>query len=79
MDRDLEEQINDLINKSNKDLKTRIVRIVVRHQNKLLKDQARDLKTNNSSRNAPVTSRNTTSKDKKSNSTKSDTKYSLLL
>lgn len=45
MDRELEDQINDLINKSNKDLKTRIVRIVVRYQNKLLKEQARELKT----------------------------------
>lgn len=44
MDRELEEQIEDLINKSNKDLKTRIMRIVMRHHNKILKEQVRELK-----------------------------------
>lgn len=45
MDRELEEQIDELIQKSTKDLKTRICRVVIRHQNKLLKDQARELKS----------------------------------
>ena len=45
MDHELEEQIDELIQKSTKDLKTRICRVVIRHQNKLLKDQARELKS----------------------------------
>lgn len=45
MDRDLEEQIDDLIHKSTKDLKSRICRLVSRHETKLLKQQARDLKS----------------------------------
>ena len=45
MDRELEEQIDELIQKATKDLKTRICRVVIRHQNKLLKDQARELKS----------------------------------
>lgn len=45
MDRELEEQIEDLIQKATKDLKTRIVRVVSRHQTKLLREQARELKT----------------------------------
>ena len=49
MDRELEEQIDELIHKSTKDLKTRIIRIVVRHQNKLLKEQAREFKSAGSS------------------------------
>ena len=44
MDRDLDEQIDELINKATKDLKTKISRVVVKHQSKLLKDQARELK-----------------------------------
>ena len=45
MDRELEEQIDELIQKATKELKTRICRVVIRHQNKLLKDQARELKS----------------------------------
>tara|TARA_B110000908_G_C9895384_1_gene288615 strand:+ start:198 stop:500 length:303 start_codon:yes stop_codon:yes gene_type:complete len=45
MDRELDEQIDELIHKATKDLKTRIARVVVRHQNKLLKEQARELKS----------------------------------
>jgi hypothetical protein len=45
MDPEIEQQIDELIHKSTKDLKNRIVRLVVRHQNKLLKDQARELKS----------------------------------
>jgi len=45
MDRELEEQIDSIIQKATKDLKTRIVRIAIRHQNKLLKNQAREFKT----------------------------------
>jgi hypothetical protein len=45
MERELEEQIDDIIQKANKDLKSRIVRIVSRHQSKLLKEQARELKS----------------------------------
>jgi hypothetical protein len=49
MDRELEEQIDELIHKATKDLKTRIIRIVVRNQNKLLKEQAREFKSTGSS------------------------------
>ena len=45
MDSELEEQIDELIQKATKELKTRICRVVIRHQNKLLKDQARELKS----------------------------------
>ena len=44
MESELEQQIDELIQKVTKDLKTKILRVVYRHQNKLLKDQARDLK-----------------------------------
>ena len=44
MDRELEQHIDELITKATKDLKTRICRVAIRHQNKLLKEQARDLK-----------------------------------
>lgn len=44
MDSELEDQIDALINKSVKDLRTRIVRVVARHTNKSLKAQARELK-----------------------------------
>jgi hypothetical protein len=49
MDLELEEQIDELITKSVKDLKTKICRVVLRNQNKLLKDQARDFKNNKGS------------------------------
>jgi hypothetical protein len=89
MDRELEEQIDDLIHKATKDLKTRIVRIVVRHQNKLLKDQARELKAGTSiagtggSRGGrkttePVTSGGRVSNSKvtsRKSSSKKDSKY----
>jgi hypothetical protein len=82
MDRELEEQIDDLINKSIKDLKTRILRIMVRNQNKLLKDQARELKNGTStggtsvaSSRKPVEHSNTRkSKQKVTTSRKSSTK-----
>ena len=45
MDRELEDHIGDLINKSTKDLKTRIVRLVTRYNNKLLKEKTREFKT----------------------------------
>lgn len=45
MDRELEEQIDELIQKATKELKTRICRVVIRHQNKLLKEQAREFKS----------------------------------
>jgi hypothetical protein len=87
MDRELEEQIDDLINKSIKDLKTRILRIVVRNQNKLLKDQARELKNGTSTGTSVASSRKPAepSNTRKSNqkvtssrksSTKKDSKYS---
>jgi hypothetical protein len=43
MDRELEEQIDEIIQKVTKDLKIKISRVVVKHQTKILKDQARDL------------------------------------
>lgn len=42
----LEEQIDTLIQKSNIDLKNKIIRLVTRHTNKVLKQQACDLKNN---------------------------------
>lgn len=45
MDKELEDQIDEIIVKATKDLKTRIARVVIRHQTKLLKDQARDIKS----------------------------------
>lgn len=58
MDRELEEQIDELIKKATKDLTTRISRVVIRHQNKLLKEKARDIKNgvdNRRCRKEPVT------------------------
>ena len=48
MDRELEQQIEELIQKTINDLKTKIIRIVIKNQNKVLKDQARELKTGGS-------------------------------
>ena len=45
MDRELDQQIDDIISKTTKDLKTKIERVIVRHQNKLIKDHARELKS----------------------------------
>jgi hypothetical protein len=79
MDRELEEQIGELINKATKDLKMRIVRIVVKHQNRLLKEQAREFKTNGGV-TAPRRGRNvkvdtTTASHSKRKSSKKDDKY----
>ena len=54
MDKELDEQINDVINKATKDLKLKIMRVVTRHQNKLLKEQARALKINGVSSHKPL-------------------------
>lgn len=62
MDRELEEQIDDLIHKSTKDLKSRICRLVSKHETKLLKQQARDLKSGP----APVTKKQTVPPSRKS-------------
>ena len=84
MDRELEEQIDSIIQKATKDLKTRICRVVVRHQNKLLKDQAREFKTTTgaaprrvSTAVVPSTSRTSTTKASsgKKSSAKKDSKY----
>jgi hypothetical protein len=45
MDRELEEQIDEIVSKSIKDLKTKIYRIVIKHQTKVNKDKARELKS----------------------------------
>ena len=84
MDRELEQQIDELINKVTKDLKIKILRTVVRHQNKLLKDQARELKTGVSSQSAQsarkvktdsVSSNKNQLSSSKGKSTKKDNKY----
>jgi len=46
MDRELEEQIDEVVNKTIKDLKLKISKLVVKNQNKILKEQAKELKTN---------------------------------
>jgi hypothetical protein len=74
MDRELEEQIDELIHKATKDLKTRICRVVIRHQNKLLKVQAREFK----SKGAPPSLRFSKTLKESSNtknSAKKDDKY----
>lgn len=87
MDRELEQQIDELINKVTKDLKTKILRTVVKHQNKLLKDQARELKTGVSAQSAQsaqsarkvktdsVSSNKNQLSSSKGKSTKKDNKY----
>ena len=78
MDRELEEQIDDLIHKATKDLKTRIVRIVVRNQNKRLKEQARELKNGGATSRKEVRapSRAAPSRPaKKSSSSSSNSRY----
>lgn len=45
MDRDLEDKIDTLIQKATTELKTRIVREVTRSMNRVLKEQARELKS----------------------------------
>jgi 23S rRNA pseudoU1915 N3-methylase RlmH len=39
MDKELEENIDDLIKKATKDLKNRICRVVLKHQAKVIKNQ----------------------------------------
>jgi hypothetical protein len=75
MEHELEEQINDLIHKATKDLKTRILRVVVRHQNKLLKEQAKELKSSTQGvRKQPIDNgRKTTKTDVRKS--KKETKY----
>lgn len=84
MDRELEEQIDDLIHKATKDLKTRIGRVVSRHQSKLLKDQARELKSGGgatTSRKSTTTAstsgrgKTVVSSNSKPSKTKKDSKY----
>ena len=71
MDRELEEQIDELIQKTIKDLKLKMVRIVLKNQNKLLKEQARELKA------GPTAPRKSNGDGKKSSTTKeSSTKKS---
>ena len=43
-DRDIEEQIDELITKTTRDLRVKILRLVAKHTTKLLKDQARELR-----------------------------------
>lgn len=74
MDRELEDQIDDIINKVTKDLKTRIARIVVRHQTKLLKEKAREFKTSTSV--APRKTSTTISSSGRGKTSKKDSKYS---
>ena len=77
MDREIEEQIDDLIYKSTKDLKARIMRAVIKHQNKLLKEQARELKSSGSgTRKAPTEQTSSVSGRRKSNQTVTSKKSS---
>ena len=50
MDSDLENQIDELIYKSTKDLKTRICRVVNKHLTKSLKAQAKELRAEKTQR-----------------------------
>jgi len=59
MDRELEEQIDEVIQKTVKELKARITRVVGKNINRLLKDQAKDLKSS-SSGSRPSTSKRET-------------------
>ena len=43
-DNELEDQLDEVIQKTIKDLKTRISRIVTKHVNRLLKNQSREFK-----------------------------------
>ena len=52
MDNELEQQIDELIQKTAKDLKVKICRIVSKQQTKIVKDHARQLK----SRKVPTSS-----------------------
>lgn len=45
MDQELEDQIDEILHKATKDIKAKISRVVSKHQNKLLKDQAKELKS----------------------------------
>jgi hypothetical protein len=79
MDRELEEQIDELINKATKDLKSRICRVVIRNQNKLLKDQAREFKTSGGGppppRRKAFVQKESTSSSKPKKDAKKDDKY----
>ena len=45
MDREIEEQIDELIQKTTKDLKSKILKIFLKNQTKLIKEHAKDLKS----------------------------------
>jgi hypothetical protein len=49
MYKEIEGQIDALVQKSNKDLKTRIMRLITRQTNKILKDHERQFKNKSSS------------------------------
>jgi len=74
MDSELEEKIDTLIQKTYKDLKTRIMREVSKSINKSLKEQARDIKSNTTSSKSKkqVTSSSSGGRGKKSSRNKYD-------
>lgn len=47
---ELTQQIEEIINKSTKDLKSKIDRVVSKHQNKIIKEHSRELKNFNKQR-----------------------------
>lgn len=68
MDRELEDQIDTLITKATKDLKTRILRVVTRYNNKVLKQQARELKSSTNKRDHKHTNKDTSRSSKNNHS-----------
>lgn len=48
MDPELEEQIDEIVQKAMRDLKTKILKVVVKNQTKLAKEHAKELKNNSS-------------------------------
>jgi len=77
MNNELEEQIDELFNKTMKDLKSKICRLVIKNQTKLLKEQAKDIKTGLTTRKSVISTLGTkqTSREqshKKSHNRKND-------
>jgi hypothetical protein len=63
-DRELEEQIEELITKATRDLKVRVLRVVAKHTTKLLKEQAREIKGGGRTREPAKSTRDVKGRDR---------------
>jgi hypothetical protein len=70
MNNELEEQIDELFNKTMKDLKSKISRLVIKNQTKVLKEQAKDIKSGLTTRKSLISTLPTKNNSSKESSNK---------